>query len=58
MRFLGPYYVVKVGCSLSSIGHIFVSKLGTMCRYIHRELVFKNVFPRHSLPIFLKDWID
>ena len=27
-------------------------------RYIHRELVVKNAFPRSSLPIFLEDWVD
>ena len=29
-----------------------------MCRYIHRELVFKNAIPRSSLPSFLEDWLD
>ena len=27
-------------------------------RYIHRELVWKNAFPRSSLPSFLEDWLD
>jgi hypothetical protein len=40
------------------LDHIFTSKLGALCSYIHRELVFKNLFPHSSLPSYLKDWLD
>ena len=35
-----------------------VFSYSSICRYIHRELVVKNVVPRSSLPSFLEDWID
>jgi hypothetical protein len=46
----------RVGCSWP-LDHIFTSRLGALCNYIHRELVFKNVFPRSSLPSYLEDWL-
>ena len=38
--------------SMSVFSYILFSK------YIHRELVVKNAFPRSSLPSFLEDWLD
>lgn len=48
-----PYFI-----PLSFSIHFPYSHTLHLCRYIHRELVVKNVLPPSSLPSFLQEWLD
>jgi hypothetical protein len=38
--------------------HYLLLSCSPFYRFIHRELVLKNVYPQSTLPIFLLDWVD